>query len=64
MKRWYTQTERVDQETGEILSKSRIEREDWIRKGSEKTVIDKGSYLLNLYIIRYERSKQIRLCFE
>lgn len=60
-KRWFTETRHVDLETGEALSKSRVEREHWIKKGASSTTQDCGAYFLKIYTHEYERSRQTRL---
>ncbi len=60
-KRWFTETRYVDIETGEALSKSRVEREYWVKKGSSHTTQDCGTYLLKIHTNEYERNKQTRL---
>lgn len=62
-KKWFTETIHIDIETGEILGKNQLEREDWIKKGNEKQVKDCGTYMLNKYIIKYEKSRQLRIEF-
>lgn len=61
-KKWFTQTTRIDHETGEILSESKIKREKWINiKKSETKTKDCGGYYLKETIIKYERNRQTRL---
>lgn len=62
MKKWFTQTTRIDLETGEILSKSQITRENWIKLNETETKYkDCGTYTLKEIILKYERNKQTRL---
>ncbi len=63
--KWFTETRNVDLDTGEYLSKARLEREKdlWIKKGKSKTVQDCGSYKLIVHTNEYERSKQYRIEF-
>ena len=42
--RWFTAREYVDKETGEMLSKSRVERERWIKDGSTYRIEYKKEY--------------------
>lgn len=61
-KRWFSQTINTDIETGEILSKSRIEREGWVRKETADTIIeDCGSYMLKKNYVHWEENKQLKL---
>ncbi len=60
-KRFFTQTEHVDIETGELLSKSRIERERWVKVGSSNKTVDKEKYYLKIYTLEYEQNRQTRL---
>lgn len=60
-RKWYSVTERVDIETGEILSKSRIEREDWVKVGQDERVEFKPTYNIKYLIYHYEKSRQLRI---
>jgi hypothetical protein len=64
-KKWYTETRYVDTETGEALTKARLERErlDWIKTGSSHTVQDMGSYLLKIHTNEYARNPQQQIIF-
>ena len=64
MKKWFTETRNVDIETGENLSKSRLEREDYIKVGGDYTIQDCGAYLLKIYTHHYEKNKQYKITFE
>ncbi len=62
-KKWFTETRHVDLETGEALSKSRVDREDWIKKGQSKTIQDCGMYNLKVITYEYEKSRQLKIEF-
>ncbi len=59
--KWYTETRHVDIEAGESLSKSRVERERWIKKGSSNTIQNCGAYKLKIHTNEYERNRQTTL---
>lgn len=61
-KKWFTERTCIDTETGEILSKSRIEREGWIKlKNREIRTENCGAYYLKKIIQHYEQNRQLRL---
>lgn len=62
MKKWYTETRRIDTETGEILTESRIKRENWIyTKKIDEQIQDCGGYTLKIINKKYEKNRQLRL---
>lgn len=63
-KRWFSETIYVDRDTGEVLDKARVERENWIKKNSSFEVIDKGTYNLKKITNEYERNRQTSIEFE
>lgn len=62
-KKWFSEKTNVDLETGEVLTDSRIEREDWIKVNSSSETIDCGSYYLKKHINGYKKSRQLRIGF-
>ncbi len=62
-KRWFTESVYVDRDTGEVLSKSRVLRENWIKKDSSSRIEDKGMYNLKIVTYEYERNRQTSLKF-
>ncbi len=62
-KKWFTETRHVDVETGEALSKSKVEREKWLKVGGSHTTQDCGTYWLKIHTNEYERSRQTKLEF-
>lgn len=59
--RWFTESRHVDIETGEALTKSQVERENWTKIGSSQTIQDCGSYKLKIHTHEYRRNNQLRL---
>lgn len=62
-KKWFTETRNVDIETGEILSKSRIEREKWVYLQNDHETRDCGKYMLKIIYKQYEKNRQTELKF-
>ena len=62
-KRWFTTTEHVDRETGEVLTKAKVEREKWIKKGKTEQYEDKGTYHHKIIIYEYEQNRQTTIGF-
>ena len=61
-KRWYSITEHVDIETGELLTTSQLKREYWDKVGKEEKIdYSHRDYNLKKIIYHYEKSKQQRL---
>lgn len=63
VKKWFSETRRVDRDTGELLDKARTVRENWIRKDSSQEIRDCGGYLLKIITIEYEKNRQQQLEF-
>lgn len=61
MEKWYTIVEHVDKDTGELLTKARVEREFWVKVGTERTVERKPTYNISKITNIYEANKQTRL---
>ena len=49
--KWLTETEYIDIETGEIISKSYIDRHNYIIKGTKRII----KYLSNIYDTRKQK---------
>jgi hypothetical protein len=62
-KKWYTVSQYVDVETGELLSKSQIERERWVKVGSSYEIEYNDNYNTKKYTNEYERNRQTRIEF-
>ncbi len=60
--KWFSETRWVDLETGEALSKSRVERE-YYKVNASKTTVDCGGYILKIHTNECRRTNQTRLEF-
>lgn len=61
-KKWFTQTTWVELETGEVLSKSKVERE-YIILNNTSTVQDCGAYNLKIITYECEKNRQLKIQF-
>lgn len=62
-KPWYTLTEHVDIETGELLTKSEVERGYYIKVGKDSRNDFKESHNNKIITYHYEKSRQQRIQF-
>ena len=62
-KRWFTNRTWVDLETGEVLSESRVKRDNYRVLNNTHTVEDCGAYNLKKIIYECEKDKQLRIEF-
>lgn len=60
-RKWITQTEYVDVETGEVLTKSEKERNYYTTGKSQKKIEENGNYRIKKYIYECRRNNQTRL---
>ena len=60
-KRWFTQTTYVDLDTGEVISKSRFERDDYYIVRRSHTYEDCGAYTLKKYTNECKQKGQYEL---
>lgn len=60
---WYTQTTWIDLETGEVLSKSKIERDGYYVVKTEKKIKDCISYKIKEYVKICKKNRQLRIEF-
>ena len=61
-KKWYSITHHVCKETGEMLTKSRVDREHWVKVGKHATIdYSNNNYNLKNIYYHYEKNKQYRI---
>ena len=63
MSRWYTYSEYVDLETGEILNKSRFKRENYQIVSKNYKVEEKNGYLIKTITNECKINKQTKIEF-